>query len=306
MDFGSSKFNPFAKTQDDDDGEDVTPRHLDVNDDTDDVWDSIGDPEDYDDPDEESGRENIYDDDLEEKNPDELRAFLNANGEFTEHDQDLKEQIDYNRYMLTDSGVVDDISLIDEPDDNFDAPPKFPESTVDLAMAFVMALAVLAGVVSIIVAGTIYVKNNQASIAAEQNYVAPQRNNPMGNGVPYDQQSREESSEESSQPTTSAQESDDDVSVPDNGSLVRYEITTQGDISSVSLSYIDGEGKSSSESSVSLPWSTSVGMEEGYTPVLKANSAGRGTVTCSVAVDGEVVTRDTNSGDSPSVDCESS
>ena len=45
-------------------------------------------------------------------------------------------------------------------------------------------------------------------------------------------------------------------------------------------------------------------MEQGYSPVLKANSSGTGTVTCTITSDGQVISRDTRSGDNPTVSCE--
>lgn len=258
---------------------------------------------------------NMFQDEvLEEKNPDELKAFLASNGEGDykyneDEEENLQEQVEYNRYLLRDSEIAEDVSLIDDPDDNYNKPSKFSEETLRYANMFRIILIFALGLfITAMVVSLISTKNSEKDIAAE-NYISPPHNNPAGNGQIYNPSDNQN---DSSVPTSSIEEnnrsnsSDDNVSAPDNGSLVKYEISTQGDISEVALSYIDEEGNAQSNTNVSLPWSTTIGMEQGYSPVLKANSNGTGTVTCTISSNGEVISRDTRSGDNPTVSCESS
>lgn len=255
---------------------------------------------------------NMFQDEvLEEKNPDELKAFLASNGEgdyeYDEEDEHLQEQVEYNRYLLRDSEIAEDVSLIDDPDDTYNKPSKFSEETIRYANMFRIILIFAIGLfITAMIVSLISTKNSEKDIAAE-NYISPPHNNPAGNGQIYNPSDNQN---DSSVPTSNIEEdnnsnsSEDNVDVPENGSLVKYEISTQGDISEVALSYIDEEGNAQSNTNVSLPWSTTIGMEQGYSPVLKANSSGTGTVTCTITSDGQVISRDTRSGDNPTVSCE--
>lgn len=258
---------------------------------------------------------NMFQDEvLEEKNPDELKAFLASNGEgdyeYDEEDEHLQEQVEYNRYLLRDSEIAEDVSLIDDPDDTYNKPSKFSEETIRYANMFRIILIFAIGLfITAMIVSLISTKNSEKDIA-EENYISPPHNNPAGNGQVFDPSNTHD--DPSNPPTTNMKEEDntdrslseDSVDVPENGSLVKYEINTQGDISEVALSYIDKEGNAQSNTNVSLPWSTTIGMEQGYSPVLKANSSGTGTVTCTITSDGQVISRDTRSGDNPTVSCE--
>lgn len=240
---------------------------------------------------------------LEEKNPDELKAFLASNGEGDIEDDSLLEQVEYNRYVLDGSDIAEDVSLIDDPDENHDKPSRFSEETIRYANMFMWFLGFLILLVTAIIMISLIVSKNSEKDIASDNYISPSNNNPIGNGELYSPEEESSSNEEASSaaPTTS-----DNMEAPEGGSLVRYEITTQGDISGVALSYIDATGGAESNSGVSLPWSTTVPMERGYTPIIKANSEGTGTITCTITSDGNVISRDTNSGDNPSVSCDTS
>lgn len=241
---------------------------------------------------------------LEEKNPDELKAFLASNGEGDTEDDSLLEQVEYNRYVLDGSDIAEDVSLIDDPDESHDKPSRFSEETIRYANMFMWFLGFLLLLVTAVIMISLIVSKNSEKDIASDNYVSPSNNNPVGNGELYSPEGENSSNgETSAAPITSNSEN---MEAPEGGSLVRYEITTQGDISGVALSYIDATGGAESNSGVSLPWSTTVPMERGYNPIIKANSEGTGTITCTITSDGNVISKDTNSGDNPSVSCDTS
>lgn len=96
----------------------------------------------------------------------------------------------------------------------------------------------------------------------------------------------------------------EDVRVPEGGKLVTYEVIAEGDITSYSLAFMGGNGAQDSETGIdTVRWERSVGMRKNINPQLAVNTAGYGTITCTVTVDGGVVSTKTTSGDNPTVAC---
>lgn len=107
--------------------------------------------------------------------------------------------------------------------------------------------------------------------------------------------------------STSAQNSDsstsENVSVPRGGSKISYEIEAEGEVKGVSLSWIDGNGVPDSQVDASLPFKKIVGAKSSVSPMMKANSSGYGTLTCTIKKNGKKIAEETVSGDSPTIEC---
>lgn len=97
--------------------------------------------------------------------------------------------------------------------------------------------------------------------------------------------------------------SDTNVAVPRGGSKITYEITAEGDIKGVSLSWMDGNGIPDSQIDATLPFSKTIGARASVSPMMKANSSGYGTLTCKIKKNGKTINEQTISGDSPSIEC---
>lgn len=98
--------------------------------------------------------------------------------------------------------------------------------------------------------------------------------------------------------------SDDDIRVPEGGSIVRYRIEVEGEVNAASVAYIDGSGDQESETGItSFPWEEALGMRDSTNPQIAINSSGYGTVTCIITQDGDEVAEKTVSGENPSVEC---
>lgn len=93
------------------------------------------------------------------------------------------------------------------------------------------------------------------------------------------------------------------VTVPRGGSLVKYSVKAEGDISSVAISYLNSEGNQEEEEGASVPWSKTVGMGKNKVGAVAAATSGEGTVTCSVYKDDKLIESNSESGDSPTLQC---
>lgn len=98
--------------------------------------------------------------------------------------------------------------------------------------------------------------------------------------------------------------STDTVDVPEGGSKITYEISTEGDIRSASVAWVSGVGQTENQAGVTLPWSISIGAQANTNPVLAATTTGSGTVTCKILQDDVQIATKSASGDSPEVTCE--
>lgn len=100
---------------------------------------------------------------------------------------------------------------------------------------------------------------------------------------------------------------------PDGGSPVpaadgdTAEITYQveGPAQALNVTYsADGSGSIAQENAVALPWSKTVAVKRGFSiPVLSAQNAGTGDITCRVLVDGQIVKEITSSGEYALASC---
>lgn len=305
MDFDAGKFNPFAQGGDYDlEG---------ASDDVGELLDDVGDvDEDNFQPFIEDDESDPYNDvsfpghsedgqlDLEERDPEELRAFLANNGGsmHQEDDGSFKEQVEYNRFLLGDSAIAGDVGLIDDASESYNFPPKYTPEVVNLSVVFVYSVALVVFLAAVGIFGNVYLANSKSDLMAAQNYVAPQMNNPVGDGAPF-----ESGAASDADVVEEGQEEGREEKEEGN---VRYELTADKGIERASLSYIGSGGKPASATNVTMPWSKSVEVEDGYSPLIRVNTSGSGTLTCVIVKDGTQVAKETVSGDNPSITCDAS
>lgn len=228
--------------------------------------------------------------------PTELERFLNATNSSEDDRNALVEQSMINRQSRGYIDLPPDVSMIDDPMEEDEKPPRTRAADSKSIMNSLLAAIVVATLVicGIILFSISNMSNNNDELSA------PPGNNPSGIGSPIGQGEQDDTQSDTELPPD---RNTQDVDVPSGGSLVKYEISTQGDISEVSLSYVDANGEPKSLNGVALPWSESVGMQEGIKPIVKVNTRGYGTVVCTISVDGEQDSRDSQAGDSPSASC---
>lgn len=243
---------------------------------------------------------------FEDENPAEIENFISsADYEDNEDDLDvIREQVLGNvRGASVDDSLPDDISLINEPQDFREEPRTSAGDSSIVSKSFLVSLAVVVLVAAAGILTSLVLSSDVEEVSARHG------NNRPGVGTPLESAQAESPELGNESPTPSPTQQEDNSGdaggdVPEGGSLVSYDISTEGDIAEVSLSYIGKNGEAQSLSGVDLPWSTDVGLEEGIKPIIKANSRGHGTVTCSILVDGKQVKTNSQAGDSPSVSCE--
>lgn len=95
----------------------------------------------------------------------------------------------------------------------------------------------------------------------------------------------------------------EEVEIPEDGKKIDYEITTNGNIQTASVAWVNGAGEAEDKTGVSIPWTLSVGAKKNVNPILAASTNGEGTVTCTIKEDGKEIATKSSSGNSPEVTC---
>lgn len=170
--------------------------------------------------------------------------------------------------------------------------PGDSKSTRKIAKIFASALGGIAIIAIMIVA--LAPRDHAPEVTRGQSVVAGEQidNNKNKGDNTQDQPQRKET------------KTNTNVVVPKGGSKTTYEMTAEGDIKGVSISWLDGNGIPDSQIDASLPFSKTVGMKPSVSPTVKANSSGYGTLTCKIKKNGKTISEQTVSGDSPTIQCE--
>lgn len=249
-------------------------------------------------------------------------AKMQGNGD-DDTEEAFRRQGFANRQTLSQQELLpDDIHLIDEPDESINRDEEIDLGTGDekiwerLKVASVVLGSVAVGIIATLIyttatavpdpvaqrPETILGSGDVIGQAIDGVDASPTTSEPSGDNSDSSGDSGDEGNSDSSSSDSSRDKGDKKSSGSSKGE-VKYEIISEGGISTASISFINGTGSSESVTGVTLPWSKTIDKADAIIPHIAANPGQRGTLTCKVYKDGEVVAEDTASGENAAVEC---